>query len=186
MKGDIFNNSYSYAKGDIFYALGDMTETCTLNKPYTDQRIQSLRDAVSVASNTSAEADATRDQAKKDWQNCKGKLFGFISCGAKNNRLDQTEAQQQIAAKALDAANADLKQAQDANDQAQSDYNTCFSQQLSLAKLAPAVVNSTTGATPTPSTTSVAAAIDSPYAKYGLIGVVVVIIGLVGYKFLKH
>jgi hypothetical protein len=219
MKGDIFNDRFSNASGDFFPATGDMTDSCVQDPPYSASRVQMLRDRVSVCQNNVRLATAERDQAKKDWQVCKKKVFAI--CKAKDARLNEKEAALGIAEQAILAAQADLDQALKANADAKADYTECMQIQTArnaelarqaaaaeAAKMAAAAeaarlaaAAATTAQTRSTSTStstlskvskitpsSVAASIEnsSPTAKYALIGLSIVTVGILGYyKFVK-
>ena len=119
------NNTFYYDDYDdtVCRAAGDIIESCSLDLPYDNQRIQMLRDRVSVSNNTLAVAKAEDQKAYKAWQNCRDRLF----CHArpKKNILDRKRAQKAIAIEAYDAAKADLAQANTVNDAAEENFDEC-------------------------------------------------------------
>ena len=132
MKGDVFNNCCASANGDIISAIGDINESCKLNLPYSDSRIQLLRDNVSITLANKAKATAQRDVSKKDWQDCKRKVFA--RCNSQNDRLNQAEAALMAAEAAYNAAVQELNNALAANKVAQGQYDTCHTQEIQRQK----------------------------------------------------
>jgi hypothetical protein len=203
MKGDIFSNNYASANGDVFSATGDITDTCQLNLPYPAERIQMLRDRVSITNNALAMAEAERETCYKIWQNCKQKIFA--SCGGQNNDLDAAEAAKEVAIRAAQAAQADLAQAEKANTTEQTRYENCVKQQnikhdqyaaaeaaktakeeLELKQKQLDDANKPIDANKTIISSSIESSTSSPYMKYGLIAVGVGVFVIIGLKLVKH
>jgi len=117
-------------EGDVFHnAIG---ESCVLKKPYDNGRVQTLRNNVSVARTKEAIAKTARDAAHKDWADCKRKLF--CNASTKNNRLNARENEHDASKNAFATAEADLKQALNANSSAQTVYDKCHKEVLAREK----------------------------------------------------
>ena len=140
MKGDIFNYCCSNASGDFFNA----TEPADLVLPYSEEKLQYLRDQVSITLNNKAVAEAEQKQAELDYHNCQKRSRLVCNLRTRGDRLDLKNTALFAATKAYEAAVADLKQAEDANRLAQerydkelAQYNTEQQHELDIIKANP-------------------------------------------------
>lgn len=134
--GDIFKRASGCcsAKGnDVFSfnnAVGDISTECVMQLPYPSARMEQLLNMLSVARKEEADAHQERDKAIKDWQECKRKLF--CNAAPKNRRLNEKETIWDASKVELERAEAEVKQAVEANELVNKQYADCIEAQGEL------------------------------------------------------
>jgi hypothetical protein len=175
--GDMFPVQKNFTNDIISNATGDINQTCQLNLPHSDEQMKNLQNIVSVALNNKARTEADYKNAYETWRSCKAKVF--CNAGPKKEPRDQAEVLFNAAELAYNSSIENYNRAKMENDQAQTQYNTCVTQQTEILKLQPVPVEA-----PVKEEDKVAISSSgslTPTIQYGLIGLGVVVVLVAGY-----